>query len=64
MVQDILDGVEDVHFAGLNSHDVVRHSLVGAIVDAYARWDILSSSSSTRRAREAKVVNDRERRRS
>jgi len=64
VVQDILDGVEDVHFAGLNSHDVVRHSLVGAIVDAYARWDILSSSSSARRAREAKVVNERERRRS
>ena len=64
VVQDILDGVEDVHFATLNSHDVVRHSLVGAIVDAYARWDILSSSSSARRAREAKVVNERERRRS
>jgi phosphate starvation-inducible PhoH-like protein len=39
VVQDILDGVEDVHFAELTSQDVVRHRLVGAIVDAYGRWD-------------------------
>ena len=39
IVQDILDGVEDVHFAMLTPHDVVRHRLVGAIVDAYGRWD-------------------------
>jgi phosphate starvation-inducible PhoH-like protein len=39
VVRDILDGVEDVHFAELNSTDVVRHRLVGDIVDAYARYD-------------------------
>jgi phosphate starvation-inducible PhoH-like protein len=39
VVQDILHNVEDVHFAKLNSQDVVRHRLVGDIVDAYARWD-------------------------
>jgi len=39
VVQEILDGVEDVHFARLTSADVVRHRLVGDIVDAYARWD-------------------------
>ncbi|MEE1928431.1 PhoH family protein [Streptomyces sp. TRM 70351] len=38
-VQDILDGVEDVHFARLTSTDVVRHKLVGRIVDAYERYD-------------------------
>ncbi|MCX2969862.1 PhoH family protein [Streptomyces sp. TRM70308] len=38
-VQEILDGVEDVHFARLNSTDVVRHRLVGRIVDAYDRYD-------------------------
>ncbi|HEU5474418.1 MAG TPA: PhoH family protein [Actinophytocola sp.] len=38
VVQEILDGVDDVHFATLNSHDVVRHKLVGNIVDAYDRW--------------------------
>jgi phosphate starvation-inducible PhoH-like protein len=34
-VQHVLDGVPDVAFCRLTSHDVVRHSLVGAIVDAY-----------------------------
>jgi phosphate starvation-inducible PhoH-like protein len=38
-VRDILDGVDDVHFATLNSTDVVRHKLVGRIVDAYDRYD-------------------------
>src|SRR5258706_12275514 len=39
VVRDILDAVEDVHFAQLGSADVVRHRLVSEIVDAYARWD-------------------------
>jgi phosphate starvation-inducible protein PhoH and related proteins len=39
VVQEILDGVEDIHFARLTSADVVRHRLVGDIVDAYAKWD-------------------------
>jgi len=39
VVQDILEGVEDVHFAQLTSTDVVRHRLVSDIVDAYSRWD-------------------------
>jgi phosphate starvation-inducible PhoH-like protein len=38
-VQDILEGLDDIHFARLTSHDVVRHRLVGDIVDAYARYD-------------------------
>ncbi|CAL9410179.1 PhoH family protein [Streptomyces thermolilacinus] len=38
-VQDILDGVQDVHFSRLTSHDVVRHKLVGRIVDAYEKYD-------------------------
>src|SRR5690242_20037947 len=37
VVQDILDGIDDIHFARLTSHDVVRHRLVGKIVDAYER---------------------------
>ncbi len=39
VVQEILDGVDDVHFARLTSADVVRHRLVGEIVDAYDRWE-------------------------
>jgi phosphate starvation-inducible PhoH-like protein len=39
VVQHILDGVEDIHFSRLTSADVVRHRLVGEIVDAYGRYD-------------------------
>jgi phosphate starvation-inducible PhoH-like protein len=39
VVRDILSDVEDIHFAELTAEDVVRHRLVGAIVDAYGRWD-------------------------
>jgi len=46
VVQEILDGVEDVHFAQLGAHDVVRHALVGSIVEAYGRWDELKGASS------------------
>jgi phosphate starvation-inducible protein PhoH and related proteins len=39
IVRDILAEVEDIHFSVLTPQDVVRHRLVGAIVDAYGRWD-------------------------
>ena len=39
VVQDILEGIPDIHFSRLTSHDVVRHRLVGEIVDAYERFD-------------------------
>src|SRR5512132_2142001 len=39
VVREILDDIEDVHFSMLSSSDVVRHKLVSAIVDAYARYD-------------------------
>jgi phosphate starvation-inducible PhoH-like protein len=48
VVQDILDGVPDIHFARLTSQDVVRHKLVGKIVDAYERYD---AGAQERRAR-------------
>ncbi len=38
VVREILQGVADLHFATLTSHDVVRHRLVGDIVDAYEKW--------------------------
>jgi phosphate starvation-inducible PhoH-like protein len=38
-VQGILEGVDDVYFSRLTSHDVVRHKLVADIVDAYERFD-------------------------
>jgi phosphate starvation-inducible protein PhoH and related proteins len=45
VVQDILDGVEDVHFSRLTSQDVVRHRLVSEIVDAYAKFDELQEQA-------------------
>jgi phosphate starvation-inducible PhoH-like protein len=39
VVHEILGDVEDVNFTFLTSADVVRHRLVGEIVDAYERWD-------------------------
>ncbi len=35
----ILEGIEDIEFCHLTSKDVVRHRLVGDIIDAYQRWD-------------------------
>ncbi|MEY2990073.1 MAG: hypothetical protein RLZZ163_989 [Actinomycetota bacterium] len=39
VVSEILEGLDDVAFCRLTSHDVVRHKLVGRIVDAYERYD-------------------------
>ncbi|NLF06053.1 MAG: PhoH family protein, partial [Actinomycetales bacterium] len=39
VVEEILSGVDDVAFCRLTSEDVVRHRLVGDIIDAYAVWD-------------------------
>ena len=39
IVRRILDGVDDIYFADLGSHDVVRHALVGRIVNAYDAYD-------------------------
>jgi phosphate starvation-inducible PhoH-like protein len=35
----VLTEIEDMHFAYLTSEDVVRHSLVGKIVDAYSKFE-------------------------
>jgi len=50
IVREILDGIEDVHFSMLTSADVVRHRLVGDIVDAYERWDATRQPTSARPA--------------
>jgi phosphate starvation-inducible protein PhoH and related proteins len=51
VVQEILDGVPDIHFSRLTSQDVVRHKLVGKIVDAYERYDARSQDHSRRGTR-------------
>ncbi len=46
VVRDILGDVDDVYFSTLSSDDVVRHQLVGEIVDAYAVWDARSATDT------------------
>ncbi len=42
VVQDILDGINDVNFSWLTSADVVRHKLVGKIVAAYDSYEAVA----------------------
>ncbi|HEV7949327.1 MAG TPA: PhoH family protein [Glaciihabitans sp.] len=39
LVTRVLNTIDDIHFARLTSADVVRHTLVGQIVDAYTKYD-------------------------
>ncbi|NUP63611.1 MAG: phosphate starvation-inducible protein PhoH [Nonomuraea sp.] len=56
VVQEILEGIPDIHFARLSSADVVRHKLVSEIVDAYGRYD------ATQAAQEPKAIHRGKRR--
>ncbi|MCL3776558.1 MULTISPECIES: PhoH family protein [unclassified Actinomyces] len=53
LVRRILEGVDDISFCELGSADVVRHRLVGRIIDAYAQHD------AERAASEAHTGEDR-----
>ncbi|MFW6034314.1 MAG: PhoH family protein [bacterium] len=46
VVEAILSDIGDVHFCRLTSHDVVRHRLVGKIVDAYSQYDAARAGGS------------------
>jgi phosphate starvation-inducible PhoH-like protein len=48
VVQNILDGIDDVEFCRLQSQDVVRHRLVSDIVDAYGRFDAATETGQGR----------------
>jgi len=39
LVTTVLEDIDDIHFARLTSADVVRHTLVGEIVDAYTKYE-------------------------
>jgi phosphate starvation-inducible protein PhoH and related proteins len=39
LVTRVLNDIDDIYFSRLTSADVVRHSLVGQIVDAYTKYD-------------------------
>ncbi len=46
VVQGILDGIEDISFINLTARDVVRHRLVGRIVEAYGKYDTLDAHAA------------------
>ncbi len=62
LVTRILDQVDDIHFAQLTSEDVVRHSLVGRIVDAYTEYDQRSQAQRFEREQAREFANRAERR--
>jgi phosphate starvation-inducible PhoH-like protein len=45
IAKEILSDVDDMAFCVLDSSDVVRHSLVGKIVDAYSKFEEKASKS-------------------
>ena len=51
VIEDILGGIDDIEFCHLTSADVVRHRLVGEIIDAYERWDESMARLKARRDR-------------
>jgi phosphate starvation-inducible PhoH-like protein len=53
VVQEILEGIRDVSFCRLTSHDVVRHRLVGRIVAAYDHYEASQDRSPAARTSSA-----------
>ena len=51
VVQNVLDEVDDIDFCYLTNHDVVRHKLVGRIVEAYDRFEADRPVPASRPAR-------------
>ncbi|SEB67917.1 phosphate starvation-inducible protein PhoH [Microbacterium hydrocarbonoxydans] len=62
LVTRVLDGIDDIHFARLTSDDVVRHSLVGQIVDAYSQYDERRTAQRYEREQAAEFANRADRR--
>jgi phosphate starvation-inducible PhoH-like protein len=62
LVTRVLDGIDDIHFARLTSDDVVRHSLVGRIVDAYSEYDQVKQAERFERSQAQEFANRAERR--
>lgn len=57
VIEDILSGIDDIEFCHLTSADVVRHRLVGQIIDAYERWDESMANLKARRDRSLHTRN-------
>jgi len=62
LVTRVLKNIDDIHFARLTSDDVVRHTLVGRIVDAYTEYDAQRQAEHHERAEAREFANRAERR--
>ena len=49
-IERVLRGIDDIAFVHLGAADVVRHALVGRIVDAYERYDEARAARAAQRA--------------
>jgi phosphate starvation-inducible PhoH-like protein len=62
LVTRVLKDIDDIHFSRLTSADVVRHSLVGRIVDAYTEYDAQRQADTFEREQAREFANRAERR--
>lgn len=62
LVTRVLSDIDDIHFAYLTSDDVVRHTLVGRIVDAYSEYDERRLAARRERDEASEFANRAERR--
>ncbi|HLP23171.1 MAG TPA: PhoH family protein [Microbacteriaceae bacterium] len=63
LVSKILTNIDDIAFSTLTSEDVVRHTLVGRIVDAYTAFDERQQAKNAERAQAREFANRAEKRR-
>jgi phosphate starvation-inducible PhoH-like protein len=62
LVRRVLSDIDDIHFSYLTSDDVVRHTLVGRIVDAYSEYDQQRAAARHERDEAAELASRAERR--
>ena len=62
LVTRVLNEIDDIHFSYLTSADVVRHTLVGRIVDAYTEYDERRLAARRERDEASEFANRAERR--
>ncbi|WP_448760233.1 PhoH family protein [Actinomyces oricola] len=60
VVRRILSDVDGIAFCELTSRDVVRHRLVGRIIDAYSRYDVERAAGQAHRPRDRTTTGGRE----
>lgn len=62
LVTRVLGDIDDIHFSYLTSDDVVRHTLVGRIVDAYSEYDEKKLAARRERDEASELATRAERR--